>query len=157
MASREVVINECDLGCGKTDQEVVITTHTIVVDGVGYEFEACDVDWDKKILRAVATIAKAGRPVKQKRARKQQPAHSGETVYVFPDNGDWQFTAHALQRMGERKMDPVKVIEAVENPTNTTPGFDNTDAVVFWRRGIKVVANPTQARIVTVANRHEDF
>lgn len=150
MASREVIILECDF-CGIDENDVVISTHVLEVDGHAVEFETCDACWDKKVMRVMAPLSQRGRPLKK---RSRRPAAKPVEAVPWPGTA-WEFTAHALQRLGERRITPLDAVAVAENPSTTHPGRPdgNPGAKMFWRDNLKVVADPDRRVVFTVAYR----
>ncbi|WP_329462028.1 histone-like nucleoid-structuring protein Lsr2 [Streptomyces sp. NBC_01431] len=75
MAQKIVTIYTDDL-TGEETQEAA--THTLVVDGVGYEIDLGPDSYDK-LLEAVAPFTKAGRRIKAGHLRTAQKASGGRT------------------------------------------------------------------------------
>src|SRR4051794_948495 len=115
VAQRRIVTWICDL-CGGTNN---VSTHTVVVDNHAVEFEADPKCW-QAILTSIAKVDKVGRqPGKafsERKPRQRKPV-------PFPGQS-WEFTFHALERMGQRKLNPVEVVAVAENPEVTAPGND---------------------------------
>jgi hypothetical protein len=75
MAQKIVTIYTDDL-TGEETQEAA--THTLVVDGVGYEIDLGPDSYDK-LLEAVAPFTKAGRRIKAGRIKTAPKASGGRT------------------------------------------------------------------------------
>ncbi len=136
--------------CGAEDEGGTVTTHNLAVDGHGVEFEACDKCWDKKILKVVAPLHTAGRkPAPPKRKK----------IKVTPWPGSpWNFTHHALQRLGERRIAPLDAVAVIEDPATTRPGNKKAgepNGTVYSRDNLQVVADPKSRVIFTVALRDD--
>lgn len=149
MASREVIVLVCDL-CGKDTENdgVLVDTHLVHVDGMTVEAEVCARCWAKAI-KSLMPLAEAGRP-----APKRVPNVSRRTV-EWPGSM-WQFSSHALVRIGERYLNPVDVLHVAEYPDTTYPGIKPNLEVRVGSGGIKVVVNPEKAVIVTASARDEE-
>lgn len=150
MASREVIVLECDL-CGRSENNgTIVTTHQLTVDKVHVEFEACDRCWDKRVLHVLAPLSKNGR-------KPAPPKVPKPKTTPWPGTA-WHFTSHALERLGQRRITPLDAIAVVEDPSTTHPGKPTKrepNATVFWRDNLKVVADPARQVVYTVANRDE--
>jgi len=135
----------CDV-CGKDESEVAgVATRTVSVDGVGVEGEVCDQDFET-LARALSPFVTRGRPIPQKtrlRSLKSVPGTS------------WRFTSHALIRCGERDLDPLQIVQVIDDPTLIRPG-KASDQEIRERNGIKAVVVPDRGVIVTVARKGED-
>lgn len=80
MASREVVVNECDL-CGKSEKDGrLVETHEVIVDGVGVETEICEVCWDRKLLKILAPLHQVGRHLNGMRKQQSQRKKKASTI-----------------------------------------------------------------------------
>lgn len=149
MASRTVVTLECDL-CHRDETETDgVETHRVTVDGNAVEAEACLECW----ARAIACLdwfARAGRAPEPKRLR----IVSRDPV-PWPGEA-WQFTSHALVRIGERFLNPVDVIRVADHPATTYPGVKEGLLVCVGKGGLKVVVNPSRRTIVTASSREEE-
>lgn len=143
MATREVVVYVCDR-CGSED---MVDTHTLYVDGNGVEFDLCPDCW-QGVVAQFADLHKMGRKPEVKKVTKR-----GST-FRWPGE-EWQFSSHALLRMGERHIRPEDVIEAADNPTTSRPGRE-PELEVRARHGVKAVVNPARRIVVTVAKRDEE-
>ena len=146
MASREVVVNECDLG-GKTEDgsgEVVVT-HTVSIDGYAVEAEADEKCW-QRALRTMVALSKKGRPIVPKRS-------SAPKAVPWPGSA-WKFPSHALQRIGERNLNPMRVIAAAEEPESSHPGR-KPEITVCVRGNTKAVVNVERHVIISAARRSE--
>lgn len=141
MASRRVVTLVCDQCGGETDD---VLTHRVTVDGQTVDAEMCAKCWGK-LLTAFGGFVHAGREV-----RKARIARTVE----FP-GVEWKFTHHALQRMGERKLNPKRVVQVIEDPEITRPGTA-ANLEVCTAYGVKVVIDRDRASVVTVAHIGED-
>jgi len=144
---REIPYLVCDV-CGADelgDPAAGIATHRIAFDGVGIEGDVCKVCTDD-LLVGFAKFAQHGRKV-QTRTRVAD-------AVAFPGTA-WKFSSHALQRLGERRLDPLLVLAAADEPAVTRPGR-NLDLEVSTRGKVKAVVAPDRGIIVTVALTDED-
>lgn len=148
MARRERVVLECDM-CGRHEDQVPVDTHTVTVDGHGVEAEVCDECWAKKVVALLAGLSRVGRPASRRKQRQPK-------IEAHPWPGSsWKFTSHALRRIGERHLDPMQVVEAAEDPTQTYPG-KLPESTVHRRGQVKAVVNADRRIIITAALRGED-
>jgi hypothetical protein len=147
MATQTFITLECDLAYKGCSKDVDVETHSMALDGTPVEFEACPHCWDGA-LSLFTEVVKAGR--EPSRIKKVSQA---KNVFDFPGK-EWKFTAHALERMGQRHITPDKACRAADYPDLTRGGRDaNTQIRV--RKGIKVLVDESRGLIVTVA-REED-
>lgn len=65
MARTERVIPVCDI-CGRDNDTIPVTTHTITIDSQAAALEACEKDW-AKFTKALTPLAQAGRKIPGKR------------------------------------------------------------------------------------------
>jgi hypothetical protein len=138
MAQKKVIVLVCDL-CGTDD---LVDTHRIAVDGQAFDAEACDMCW-AKVIEPFAKWSKFGRQPRSKTTRTKAVEWPGTP---------WQFSSHALQRMGERHITPEQVLRVVDDPEVKRPGSASDQEV--WHRGaVKVVVVPERRIIVTTALR----
>lgn len=145
MATKETIVFVCD-GCGtESADSMEVQTRQIIVDGRGAEAEVCVPCWTG-ILGAFALFVKSGRllPLRTPglRAAKSIPGTA------------WRFTSHALIRCGERNLDPVEIVEAIEDPTIIRPGRAS-DQEIRERGTLKAVVVPSRGVVVTVARKGE--
>lgn len=145
MSKREVIDLVCDV-CGKDQNQTVVATRRVVVDGTAVEAEVCDSDW-AEVLAAFAVFAKAGRPLKTKTRTPGAKEYPGT---------EWRFSSHALIRLGERKIDPLKAVACAERPDLTRPG-NAADLEIRQKGRLKVVVAPERAVIITVAHHDEEL
>lgn len=148
MATQQEIVLVCDL-CGKDDRQVDIETHRLKVDGKEVEAEACISCWVKAI-KGIAPLAKVGRKPKVATPRQKKAV-----VVPWPGSA-WQFSDHALIRMGQRRLNPVDVLWVAENPETSYPGLKDENAEVRMGKGLKVVVNPFRLTILTASERHVD-
>ena len=145
MGNRQVVVDVCDR-CGRAAPLAVVSTHRLALDGHTVEFEACERCWSDT-LGTLAWIGKAGRKVPRP-YRKVAPIADAVPWPGTP----WVFTSHALIRLGERKLSPLDVIGAAENPEHTYPG-EIPESEVRVRGRIKAVVSTERHIIITAANK----
>jgi hypothetical protein len=145
MAVKEVIVNVCDV-CDHAEPDVVVSAHRVVVDKTGVDIDTCDECW-ADVTPNLATIQKAGRRITAK-----VPKVTREVV-EWPGSR-WRFSAHALQRLGERHIDPLDAANVADDPAQTWPGI-KPGLEVRSRGGVKVVVNPKSFTIATVSNRDE--
>lgn len=141
MAQRRHVILVCDL-CESQD---LVETHRISIDGHVLDAEACDTCWNR-MLAAFGTWAVVGQMPKKKRA-------SIKGAVSWPDT-PWRFTAHALERMGKRKVSPSDILRVIDLPDIRRPG-EAADEEVWTRGRTKVVVVPNSQVVLTVAYTDE--
>lgn len=145
MSSRQVVTLLCDL-CGHSEHETAgVQTRRIAVEGRASEAEVCDGCWST-ILAGFAFFATKGRAVPSRTRVKSAKAWPGSS---------WRFTAHALIRCGERDLDPLEVVKAIEDPSITRPGRAS-DQEIRERGYLKAVVVPERGIVITVARKGED-
>jgi hypothetical protein len=145
MAARETIIYVCDL-CGKESPDTSeVETRQIIVGGRGAEAEVCVPCWTG-VVGAFAEFAKSARllPLRTPgiRAAKSIPGSA------------WRFTSHALIRCGERNLDPLEIVAAIDDPTIVRPGRAS-DQEIRERGSIKAVVVPDRGVVVTVARKGE--
>lgn len=143
MVSQTVVVLTCDL----CDADDLVDTHNMVVDGQPIEFEACDKCWGKT-LETLAILAKVGR-----KPSKLTKVSSKKDVMEIP-GANWKFSAHALERMGSRHVQPKAACLAADDP-EITRGARDPKCQIRVRNNIKVVVNEEKRLILTVAHEHE--
>lgn len=152
MASREVVVNVCDL-CHKDDGEgdLVVQTHTLVVDGVAVEAEVCVTCWWMAV-KYIQPLVEVGRPAKGRRKQGVVVQHlpRKREAVEWPGSA-WAFTSHALQRMGERRLKPMDVLAVADKPEIVRPGKQDDHVRVHEGRGLKVIVDTRDMVIVTAA------
>lgn len=153
MGNRRVLTLICDL-CHKEDTEVDVVTHNVRIDGKEVVVEACTKCWWKAV-KGIQPLAEVGRkptksplPAQRKRRVAKSDAFNGK---------HWTFAQHALDRMAKRRLQPISVIEAAEDPDTTWPGRDDPTLEVRVRNGVKVVVNPNELTIVTAGAREEEL
>lgn len=146
MAEKRTIVLVCDLCEREAGDAVGVETRTIVVDGVGAEAEACDGCWEQ-LMVSFSVFATRGRRLPP-RTPKLRGAKS------IPGS-PWRFTSHALIRCGERNLDPVEIVEAIDDPTIVRPGRAS-DQEIRERGTLKAVVVPERGIVVTVARRGED-
>lgn len=146
MSQREITELVCD-ACGRSDQgphAVTVLTRQVAVDGVAVEAELCDDDW-AGLMASFAVFATHGRRVPTKTrvvGAKQLPG------------SEWRWSAHALVRLGERKIDPMQIVKMLEAPEVTRPG-NATDLTICEGKGLKAVVAFERGIVITVA-RHDE-
>lgn len=161
MTSRAVVVLECDR-CGTQKPEDGVETITLG----GLEGEACKgcrkeifSDAFEMWMEAARRGVDTPRQVRATRAKRKDSVAlansvAGLTLMQWP-NTPWRFTSHALQRMGERFVMMEDLLPVLKHPDVTRPG-DKNDGVEVWLGGrLKVVVNPEQHAVLTVAMRDE--
>jgi hypothetical protein len=144
---REVPYLVCDV-CSVDelgDPAAGIKTHRIAFDGVAMEAEVCKRCTDD-LLVGFARFATVGRrvPIRTRIA----------DAVPFPGTA-WQFSAHALTRLGERHIDPLLAIAAADDPQVTRPGRAS-DLEVRQRGKVKAVVAPARGVIVTVGGAEDE-
>ena len=146
MAERKTVVLVCDLCQEEASDDLEVQTRQVIVDGVGAEAEVCSPCWST-FLGALGSFSAHGRTL---------PARTPglRSAKSFPGT-TWRFTAHALIRCGERNLDPVEVVQAIEDPTLTRPGRAS-DQEIRERGYLKAVVVPDRGIVVTVARKGED-
>lgn len=141
MGTKTIITYSCDK-CGSEDgvlsKRMTIDDHTVEVD-------SCMSCW-QKTLAVFADWATHGRRLSKTRVKGK--------LMASPVESSWKWTSHALQRAGERHVDPKAVLLTVESPTLTRPG-ETADSEVRLRGGVKVVVLPERGVIVTVAHANE--
>lgn len=143
MASKKVVVLQCD-GCG-TEVPGEVQTRQISVDGRAVEAEQCSVCWSK-VCTAIAVFATHGRPLPLRTPVRGAKPWPGTT---------WKFSGHALQRLGERGIDPAEIVKVIEDPTISRPGRAS-DLEIRERGSYKAVVAPARGIVITCARRAED-
>jgi len=146
MAAKETIVWVCDVCGAESPDSMEIQTRQIIVDGRGAEAEACETCW-AGILGAFALFAKSARLLPL-RTPKLRGAKS------IPGSA-WRFTSHALIRCGERGLDPVEIVAAIEAPTIVRPGRAS-DQEIRERGSVKAVVVPDRGVVVTVARKGEE-
>lgn len=144
---RQIPYLVCDV-CGVdelADPAAGISTHRIGFDGVTLEAEVCKRDTDD-LLVAFARFASHARKVPNRTRIADAVAYPGTA---------WKFSSHALERLGSRKMDPLLVLAAADDPQVTRPGRAS-DLEVRQRGKVKAVVAPERGVIVTVAHVDEE-
>jgi hypothetical protein len=144
MKSERVVLY-CDLCDRSEDDAEGVETRLLHIDRVDIEAEVCTACWARAI-RALVPLTKVGRTPKPKPRRLV--VQGGTTSWPATD---WQFSAHALMRIGERHLDPAAVIEAVENHSVSRPSAKLPEAYVREGGGLKVVVIPERKVIITAS------
>lgn len=143
---REVVELVCDFcGLGENSGRMV-ETHRAALDLVAYDAEACERCW-AKTLETFAVFAKSGRAVPPRTKIKRD-------AVAFPGTA-WKFSSHAMRRLGERKIDPVELLKAIDRPDVTRPG-NSADLEIRERGRLKAVVAPDRLVIITAAHHDED-
>jgi hypothetical protein len=146
MAERRTVVLMCDMCEQDADDNLNVQTRQVIVDGNGVEAEVCDPCWST-FLGTFATFSARGRAL---------PARTPKLRNVKSIPGTtWRFTSHALIRCGERNLDPVEIVEAIEDPTLIRPGRAS-DQEIRERGYLKAVVVPDRGIVVTVARKGED-
>jgi hypothetical protein len=146
MSERREIVLVCDLCERDRTDGVDVETRVVVVNGMGTEAEVCDECW-AGVLAAFSVFATKGRTLPTK-----TPKLRG--IKSYPGT-TWRFTSHALIRCGERNVDPLEVVKAIEDPTLVRPGRA-TDQEIRERGYLKAVVVPDRGIVVTVARRGED-
>lgn len=145
MASRKVVELVCDV-CNRSDAEggVEVLTRVVAIDGTQVEAEICGEDW-AGLMEAFAVFAIHGRkvPVKTRVVGAKQIPGS-----------DWRWSAHALIRLGQRKIDPMEVVKMLAAPQVTRPG-NASDLTICEGKGLKAVVAFDRGIVITVARHSE--
>jgi hypothetical protein len=144
MARREWITLVCDL-CGKENDTV--ETHTLDVDGTAREAEACLACW-VKVTKLLEKMYRVGRPVSRPKKRALP-----KIAAAWPGS-KWEFTFHALERLGQRRLQPQLVLEAIEKPEVVFPGRDE-GVEVRLGAGLKVAVNPEERVVLTASSRVE--
>lgn len=145
---KEIPYLICDV-CGRSEldndpAELQIETHRITFDGTTIEGDVCKVDTDG-LLASFAVFATHGRKVPTKT----------KVVGAKPFPGtSWRFSAHALIRLGERKIDPMEILPVIDKPTVTRPG-NASDLQIRERGNLKAVVAPERGIVITVARTDE--
>lgn len=143
MTQRQVIVLICDL-CGHDQDETEgIETRRITVELDTAEAEVCTSCWSTSLAH-FAYFATKGRPVPRTTRKSGKP---------FPGT-TWRFTAHALIRLGERKIDPLEVVPVLDDPTTVLPGR-TADSLIHERGTLKAVVVPDRGLVITVARRGE--
>lgn len=142
MTSRKVIELICDV-CGR-GEGADVETRRVGVDGVTVEAEVCATDW-AGLMESFVVFARHGRKV---------PTKTKVTGAVPFPGTSWKFSAHALKRLGERKIDPTEIVRVIDNPGLTRPG-NATDLEIRESRTLKAVVAPERGIIITVA-RHDE-
>lgn len=143
MGRHATVVLICDI-CGVEGDGV--ETRQLAVLGKAFEAENCDKCW-AKILAQLGGWAKTAREVKPKRPRVPK-------AVAWPDT-PWQFTHHAMQRMGERQLTPSEVLYTIEHPDVTRPG-QQPEHEIRQRNGVKAVVIPDRLIVITAAHTEAD-
>lgn len=150
---QEVVVLICDM-CGDEDGTdtlrglVTVHTHSMVLDGHAVEAEACERCWEK-YLAAFVTFRQIGRKPKKVKAKE-------DAIEVVPFPGTrWHFTYHALLRMGERRLNPLDVIQAAEKPKIVHAGR-TPDSEIRILGNLKVTIQPEKRRVITAGYREAE-
>jgi hypothetical protein len=145
VGTRQVVTLICDL-CEYSEGETAgIAARRIVVEGRASEAEVCESCWST-LMAAFAFFATKGRRVPTRTRVKSANGWPGST---------WKFTPHALIRCGERDLDPLEIVKAIDDPTVTRPGR-STDLEIRERGYVKAVVAPERGIVITVARKGED-
>ncbi len=140
---RELLELVCDT-CGRGDREpgVMVATRRVAVDGVTVESEVCEKCW-AELMAVFAAFATHGRKV---------PARTRVKDAVELPGTSWRWSAHALQRLGERKLDPMEVVRMLAAPDVTRPG-NASDLTVCEGRKVKAVVARERGIVITVARQ----
>lgn len=159
MTSRAVVLLVCDR-CGTSNAEDEVETHQIA----GLEGEACKRCWKDIYTESLEAWLDATRtlverePAKRRYQRRQSLSSvelanqvNGQDVTQWPDT-PWRFTSHALLRMGERHIMMEDLLPILKSPAATRPGDKQDGIEVWWTGDVKVVVNPEQRAVLTVAH-----
>jgi hypothetical protein len=143
MTQRQVITLVCDL-CGHDEHETDgVETRRITVELDTAEAEVCSSCWTTTLAH-FAFFATHGRTV-PRTVRKPAKPWPGTT---------WRFTAHALVRIGERKLDPLEILPVLDDPTTVRPGR-TSDSVIHERGPYKAVVIPERGVVITVAHKGE--
>jgi hypothetical protein len=140
VATKRTIVLTCDQ-CGSED---LVQTQRITVNGKTADAEMCDKCW-AKLLTAFGGFISAGREV---------PVGRIPRVVEFP-GVSWKFTHHALERMGQRRLNPAQIVQVIEDPEVVRPG-NRANLEIRQAYGIKAVVAPDRHSIVTVAHVDED-
>lgn len=141
----------CDL-CQTERDNAGVELHRLGFDGGTVALDACRKCWGD-VRHALSPVVAVGRavkvePVKATRARRVKLAE-----IATAEQGGWTFTAHALTRLGERKLDALDVIRTAQNPAHTYPSESLPEATVHERDGLKVVVVAERKTIITAVRR----
>lgn len=151
MSRRERVVLVCDVCEKDEDQTEGIATRRVHVDRIDVEAEVCMSCWGG-LVKSLLPLSRVGRKPQQQPQRRRQLVVKGGAM-SWPDS-DWQLTSHAVMRIGERHLDPARVIEVAEHPDVSRPSRDLHEAYVHESSDIKVVVIPHRKVIVTAAARN---
>lgn len=149
-------ITRVALHCEWCDTTDMVETYSITVNGQKYEFEACPADYAERIVVPFGVIAKAGRRVTPEVAAQPTGRYTKRTKVSPMPGTDWRFTAHALIRMGERRLSPMDVIAVAENP-EVTHTSEHDDTLFNYQAGnIRLTVDPGRKAIITAALRDDE-
>lgn len=146
MAERRTVVLVCDLCDQEASDDLEVETRQVIVNAVGAEAEVCEGCWGQ-LMAAFSVFATKGRALPLRTPKlKSAKAVPGTS---------WRFSSHALIRCGERNLDPLEVVAAIDDPTVTRPGRAS-DQEIRERGYLKAVVVPERGIVVTVARKGED-
>lgn len=141
MTTRKEVVLVCDQ-CGA--EGGMVQTYRVTVGGVTVEAENCDDCW-ASLAAAFGAWARSGRTIPPRRTPRGA---------AWPGT-PWKFTHHAMERMGQRHINPDRVLGALDDPEVVRPG-NGAGEEVRVRGRIKVVCNPERWTVLTVADREQE-
>lgn len=148
MSERREIVLVCDLCGAESNVDPTVETRSVNVNGAGAEAEVCGSCWGG-ILAAFSVFATKGRKLAERTPRRLRSA-----AKAFPGS-TWRFSSHALIRCGERNVDPLEVVAAIEDPSVTRPGRAS-DQEIRERGYLKAVVIPDRGVVVTVARKGDD-
>jgi hypothetical protein len=149
---REVVRLVCDL-CQLDEIETDgVETRRLRLDRNEIECEVCHACWVRAV-KHLLPLVKSGRQAKHSRTRTRTRTVSDGAVRM--PGTDWRFTSHALERIGERRLDPVRVVEVADHPAQTRPSTSLVEAMVHECNDVHVVVIASRKIIITAAGRDQ--